>query len=69
MPVSLGVVDVPVLLGVVDVPVSLGVVDVPVSDGVVDVLLAVADPTSVQALYSNYGRLHISGWLRPVVRS
>jgi hypothetical protein len=33
-------------------------------DGV-DLVLLVADATSVETLYSQYGRVHISGWLQP----
>jgi hypothetical protein len=34
------------------------------ADGV-DVVLLVADAASVETLYSQYGRIHISGWLQP----
>jgi hypothetical protein len=34
------------------------------TDGV-DVVLVVADTTSIETLYSLYGRLNISGWLQP----
>ncbi len=34
------------------------------ADGV-DVVLVLADPTSVETVYSRYGRVHISGWLQP----
>ena len=34
------------------------------ADGV-DVVLVLADATSVETLYNQYGRVHISGWLQP----
>jgi hypothetical protein len=35
------------------------------ADGV-DVVLVIADPTSVETLYNQYGHVNISGWLQPV---
>jgi hypothetical protein len=45
-------------LGVVVLSLGIG------TDGV-DMILAVADATSVETLYSRYGRVQISGWLQP----